>query len=127
MTASRSSYVAEIVHLFVENPDTPTMPSPSDWDIASDLFDRQIPIDHVQLAFKLAFVRRHNRASDQPLPPIKSLAYFRTVALNLSNEESEPAYADYIDRLYTRLRTEIGLPSNVRSCAESNASIKTAR
>ena len=38
-----------------------------------------------------------------PPPPIRSLAYFRTVALNLTLEERDPAYAEYVHRLYDQL------------------------
>ena len=103
MTTSRSSYVARVVRLYLDDPDTPADPSKADWDIAADLFERNVPLETIRLAFKLALIRRC-RSSNKPLPPIRSLAYFRAVALNLSAEETEPAYAEYIDRLYDQLQ-----------------------
>jgi hypothetical protein len=99
----RASFVARVICLYLEHPDTPEVPSSADWDIAHDLYDRGIPLDTLRLAFQLAFVRRRARASADPLPPIRSLAYFRAVALNLTPDEQDTAYADYIDDRYRRL------------------------
>jgi hypothetical protein len=102
VTASRPAYVALVVRLYLDDPDTPAVPSKADWDIAADLFARNVPLETIRLAFKLALIRRR-RSSNKPLPPIRSLAYFRAVALNLSAEETEPAYAEYIDQLYDQV------------------------
>ena len=127
MTTSRPAYVAEVVRLYLDDPDTPIVPTSADWDIAGTLFDRQVPIENVRLAFKLAFLRRKVRTSDQALPPIKSLAYFRTVVLNLSAEETEPAYADYVDRLYEQLRPAPGpAPQNTSTDGSYHGTTKTA-
>ncbi len=103
MTDDRASFVAKVIRLYLEDPDTPQVPSSTDWDIAHDLCDRGITLDTVRLAFRLAFVRRRLRTSTDPLPPIRSLAYFRAVALNLTPGERDPAYADYVHDLYRRL------------------------
>ena len=83
MTVSRSAYVARIVRLYLDDPDTPVVPSKMDWDIAADLFNRGVPMGNISIAFKIAFIRRHQRPSPKLLLPIRSLAYFRTVVLNL--------------------------------------------
>ncbi len=103
MTALRSSYIAQVVHLYLDDPDTPAVPSTADWEIAADLFERNVPLETIHLAFKLALIRRHRRSSNKPLPTIRSLAYFRAVALNLSTEETEPDYVQYVDRLYDQV------------------------
>jgi hypothetical protein len=103
VTTSRSSYVARVVRLYLDDPDTPADPSKADWDIAADLFARNVPLETIRLAFKLALIRRR-RSPNKPLPPIRSLAYFRAVALNLSAEETEPDYVEYVDRLYELLQ-----------------------
>lgn len=103
MTTSRSTYLARIVRLYLDDPGTPTVPSKADWDIAADLFDRNVPLEHIRLAFKLALIRRRLRSGKTPLPPIRSLAYFRAVALNLSAEETKPDYVEYVDQLYDQL------------------------
>ncbi len=103
MTASCRAYVARVVRLYLDDPDTPAVPNKADWDIAADLLERNVSIETIQLAFKLALIRRRRQSSNEPLPPIRSLAYFRAVALNLSAEETEPAYVEYVDRLYDQL------------------------
>ena len=103
MTASCRAYVARVVRLYLDDPDTPVVPSNADWEIAADLFDRNIPLESIRLAFKLALIRRRRRSSNEPLPPIRSLAYFRAVVLSLSAEETEPDYVDYVDRLYDQV------------------------
>jgi hypothetical protein len=104
VTTSRSTYLARVVRLYLDDPDTPTVPSKADWNIAADLFARNVPLEHIRLAFKLALIRRRVRSEKTPLPPIRSLAYFRAVALNLSEEETEPAFAEYVDRLYDQVQ-----------------------
>jgi len=104
VTATRSSYVARVVRLYLDDPDTPAVPSSADWEVAADLFERNVPIEAIRLAFKLALIRRRRRSSNEPLPTIRSLAYFRAVVLNLSEEETEPAFVEYIDLLYDKLQ-----------------------
>ena len=103
MTTSRSTYLARVVRLYLDDPDTPAVPSSADWEIAADLFARNVPMQNIRLAFKLALIRRRLRSSNTPLPPIRSLAYFRAVALNLSAEETEPAFVEYVDRLFEQV------------------------
>ena len=77
--------------------------------------------DTIQLAFRLAFIRRNNPTSDDDLPPIRSLAYFRAVALNLSPQERDPAYLDYVRNLYEQLRapqTEASADTSNKTRAE---------
>ncbi|MCP4663073.1 MAG: hypothetical protein GY856_47385 [bacterium] len=100
MTSLHPAYVAQVIRLYLDDPDTPVVPSKVDWEIAADLFDRNVSLEVIRLAFKLALIRRRRRSSNEPLPPIRSLAYFRAVVLNLSAEETQPAYVEYIDRLY---------------------------
>ena len=126
MTISRSAYAARVVRLYLDDPNTPVSPSETDWDIAADLFDRGVSLDRVCFAFKIASVRRHHRASTRPLQPIRSMAYFRTVALNLTSEESQAVYVDYINRLYEKLQQETNQINGGRSDALLNESIPNA-
>ena len=103
---ARSAFVAAVICLYLDDPDTPQVPSSADWDIARDLHDRGFTLHTARLAFQLAFVRRRLRDSTEPLPPIRSLAYFRAVALNLTADERDPGYAAYVDSLYLRLRSQ---------------------
>jgi hypothetical protein len=100
----RASFVARVIELYLADPDTPPIPTSADWDIARDIHARGIPLRVVNLAFQLAYVRRKMRSTTDPLAPIRSLAYFRAVILNLTPEERDSAYAGYIESLYHRLR-----------------------
>jgi hypothetical protein len=65
----------------------------------------------MRLAVRLAFVRRRLRTSAATLPPVKSLAYYRAVADNLTPDERTPQYAAYVDQLFEQLRSETGTPA----------------
>ena len=114
MRNDQSSFAARVIRLYLDDPGTPDMPTTADWDIAHDLAERGIPFATIQLAFRLAFIRRQRPATGTPHPPIRSLAYFRTVALNLTRDEQDPQYAEYIHRLYEQLR-----PSKPTTCPEN--------
>ena len=104
MNDDQTSFAARVICLYLDDPDTPEMPTTADWDIAHGLAERGISFNTIQLAFRLAFIRRRNAASGAPLPSIRSLAYFRAVALNLTPEEQAPLYFQYVERLYDHLR-----------------------
>ena len=107
MSIARSAYVAQVIKLFLDDPDTPSMPSSADWQVAAALFERRVPLAKLRLAFQLAFLRRHLRnPAEGPLPPVRSLAYFRRVVDNLSEDETHPVYADYIASTYQRIRQD---------------------
>jgi hypothetical protein len=105
MNDDHASFAARIICLYLDDPDTPDTPSNADWDIARGLAERGISFDTMQLAFRLAFVRRRAPADGKAHPPIRSLAYFRAVALNLTNDELDPFFARYVAQLYDRLRS----------------------
>ncbi|RLE28763.1 MAG: hypothetical protein DRJ61_15825 [Acidobacteria bacterium] len=126
MTISRSAYVARVVRLYLDDPNTPVSPSETDWGIAADLFDRGVSLERVCFAFKIAFIRRHHRASTRPLRPIRSLAYFRTVVLNLTLEETQAVYVDYIECLYERLQQDPNQIIGGRSDERLNGAIPNA-
>jgi hypothetical protein len=107
----RASFVGRVICLYLEDPDTPEVPSSADWDIAHDLYQRGVPLELVRLAFQLAFVRRRMSARTNQLPPIRSLAYFRAVAINLTPDEQNPTYVAYVSTLYDHLRSSPPCPS----------------
>jgi len=104
MSDEQSSFAARVIRLYLDHPDTPDLPSSADWNIAQGLVEWGISFDTIQLAFWLAFIRRNNSTSDDDLPPIRSLAYFRAVALNLTPQEHDPTYFEYVRRLYEQLQ-----------------------
>lgn len=116
----QASFAARVICLYLEDPDTPDMPTTADWDIAHGLFDRGLSFDTIRLAFWLAFMRRRNSASDTPLPPIRSLAYFRAVALNLTPDERDPVYVEYVRRLYKQHQASDSAPP-LRTCDQNRA------
>jgi len=104
MSNDQSSFAARVIRLYLDHPDTPDLPTSADWDIARGLGECGVSFDTIQLAFWLAAIRRMRSASDSHLPPIRSLAYFRAVALNLTPQERDPAYFEYVQRLFEQLR-----------------------
>lgn len=104
MSDESSSLAARVIRLYLDHPGTPQMPTSADWDIARSLAEWGISFDTIQLAFRLALIRRIRSSPDNDLPPIRSLAYFRAVALNLTPQERDPAYSEYVEKLYVQLR-----------------------
>ncbi|HWB95600.1 MAG TPA: hypothetical protein VG672_02830, partial [Bryobacteraceae bacterium] len=75
-----ATYVAAVVTLYVELPDTPLRASVSDQWLARRLHDDGVPLQVVETALLLGSLRRLIRPADAPcLSPIRSLAYFRPV------------------------------------------------
>jgi hypothetical protein len=114
------SFAARVIRLYLDDPDTPDLPSSADWDIAQSLEKWGISFDTIQLAFRLAFIRRKRSTSDTNLPPIRSLAYFRAVALNLTPHERDPAYFDYVRQLYEQIR-DSELDASAQTSAQNRA------
>jgi hypothetical protein len=107
---SRNTYIAALLQLYLEQPDTPAVPRRGDRAVAADLHDQGAPLATIAHAIRLATLRRHLRdPAEPPLPPIRSLAYYRRVLDSLTSEELEPGYAAYLAtehaRLLARLRT----------------------
>ena len=110
MTTNASTYAARLIRLYLEHPDTPATPSSADWEVAQDLDRAGVPLDTMRLAIRIAFVRRRLRTTSSNLPPVKSLAYYRTVASNLTTDERLPEYVAYIDQLFEQLQSHATHP-----------------
>ena len=75
-----ASYVAAVLLLYVELPDTPLRASVQDQWQAQCLHDRGVSLRQVESALLLGSLRRLMRtAGVQLLSPIRSLAYFLPV------------------------------------------------
>ena len=95
-------YVAAVLALYVDLPDTPLRASVPDQRQARLWFDRGVPLEVVETALLLACLRRTVRPADvPPLPRVRSLAYFQPVVEELQNH---PAPAGYLQYLRLKLR-----------------------
>ena len=97
-----ASYVAAVLILYVELPETPLRASVQDQWQTRRLYDRGVPLRVVESAFLLASLRRLIRPADgPPLSPIRSLAYFLPVIDELL---AHPAPDNYLEYLRLKLR-----------------------
>jgi hypothetical protein len=95
-------YVAAVLTLYVDLPDTPLRASVADQRQARLWFDRGIPLEVVETALLLACLRRTVRPADvPPLSRVRSLAYFQPVIVEL---QEHPAPAGYLQYLRLKLR-----------------------
>ena len=90
---TRSQYLDEVIRLYLGAPDTPDRPARNDWAIASDLFRRAIPLEHIDHAIRVATLRR---LGDRSPTRVHSLAYYRTVLDRLEPGDLDPDYIDYV-------------------------------
>jgi hypothetical protein len=92
-----ATYVAAVLILYVELPETPLRASVQDQWQARRLHDRGVPLPVVESALLLASLRRLVRPADgPPLSPIRSLAYFHPVIDELLSHPPPDHYLDYL-------------------------------
>lgn len=78
--ANPAAYIAAVLTLYVDLPDTPLRASVSDQWLARRFYDDGVPLSTVETALLLGSLRRLIRPAGAPrLSPIRSLAYFRRV------------------------------------------------
>jgi len=108
-------YVATVLILYVELPETPMRASVQDQWQAQCLHDRGVPLRVVESAFLLASLRRLARPSDgPPLSPIRSLAYFLPVIDELLAHPAPDNYLEYLRLKLRRLAERKGGSADVR-------------
>jgi hypothetical protein len=101
-------YVAAVLTLYIDLPDTPLRASVPDQRQARTWFDRGVSLEVVETALLLACLRRMARPTDvPPLPRIRSLAYFQPVIEEL---REHPAPGGYLQYLRLKLRNIIDTP-----------------
>ena len=101
-----ASYVASIVTLYLEMPDTPMRVSASDQWLARHFHRDGVPLETVESALLLGSLRRIIRPADAPrLTLIRSLAYFRPVIEELQENPAPENYREYL-RLKLRMATQ---------------------
>lgn len=95
-------YVAAVLTLYVDLPDTPMRASVPDQRQARLWFDRGVPLEVIETALLLACLRRTVRNADvPPLPRVRSLAYFQPVIEEL---QEHPVAGGYLQYLRLKLR-----------------------
>lgn len=103
-------YVAAVLTLYVDLPDTPLRASVQDQRQARLWFDRRVPLQVVETALLLACLRRTVRPADvPPLPRVRSLAYFQPLIEEL---REHPAPGGYLEYLRVKLRGVLDNPAS---------------
>jgi hypothetical protein len=112
--ANPAAYIAAVLTLYVDLPDTSLRASVSDQWLAHRFHDDGVPLPVVETALLLGSLRRLIRPAGAPrLPPIRSLAYFRPVIEEL---QAHPVPVGYLDYLRLKLRQAATAP--VGGCPE---------
>jgi hypothetical protein len=91
------AYVAAVLMLYVDLPETPMRASLADEALARKLHEQGVPLSVAEAALLLASLRRLTRPGDRlPLSPIRSLAYFQSVITELMQQPMPDGYLDYL-------------------------------
>ena len=110
-----AGYVAAVLILYVELPETPLRASVQDQWQARRLCDRGVPLRVVESALLLASLRRLVRPADgPPLSPIRSLAYFLPVIDELLSHPAPDNYLEYLRLKLHRLAGEKSASAEVQ-------------
>jgi hypothetical protein len=105
--SDRALAIQSVINAYIDLPDTPPQASARDYCIATKLIDDGFDLDIILRAIKIGFVRRWARDhSAGPLPPIRSLAYFKAVLTNLSHDALDDDYALFIDYKFAQIRPD---------------------
>lgn len=99
---NRRHYLAAIIRLYLDQPGAPLRASRQDWAVAQSLFARSVSLHDFIQAVHLATLRRLQRQGP-PLPPIRSLAYYRSVLDQLTPDDLDPDYVRYVALRYDSL------------------------
>lgn len=90
-------YIHTVLGLYLQLPDTPAYFSELDHQQAGEWHQQQVPLPTLELALLLAAYRRASRSPHAPpLPPIRSLRYFRPVLEELQANPPSPHVAAYL-------------------------------
>jgi hypothetical protein len=91
------AYVAAVLMLYLDLPETPMRASLADEALARKLHEQGVSLSVLEAALLLASLRRLIRPADRPpLSPIRSLAYFQPVITELQQQPLPDGYLDYL-------------------------------
>ena len=97
MIVALKDYSEAVLRLYTRLPDTPVKARPFDRRMTEQLHSRGIPLRTVEAALLLASARRICRdPSKQPLPQVRSLAYFLPIIEELVQNPAPPGYLTYV-------------------------------
>ena len=117
---SRRQYLVAVIRLFLGQPGAPARATRDDWAVAQTLYAKGVGFADFSHAVRLAALRRLNCARGESLPPVRRLAYYRQVVDQLSPEELEAGYVDYIAFRYQAITpTDAQLDSQNHALPES--------
>jgi hypothetical protein len=92
-----AAYIAAVLELYAGLPDTPIHAGGPDQWMARHFLHEEIPLRIVEAALLLGSLRRFVRPPGMPpLPPVRSLAYFRPVIDELQAHPLPDGYLDYL-------------------------------
>ena len=92
-----AAYVATLIMLYIDLPETPLRAGPQDQSTARRLYQQGVPLSLAEGALLLASLRRLVRDGElPPLAPIRSLAYFQPVIAELQQQPLPDGYLDYL-------------------------------
>jgi len=95
--ADRTRYIAAVLDAYRRTPGTLGHIRPPDRRLARELYDAGVPLATVEAALSLTAARRAVRPEGTPpLPPIRSLHYFKPVIDEILGDPPEPAYLAYV-------------------------------
>ncbi len=95
--AADPAYVVAVLTLYTALPDTPNRASAYDKSVAAALLQQDVPLQVIESALLLGFLRRRNRPDGRlPLPPVRSLAYFSPVIDELLRQPVPDSYLEYL-------------------------------
>ena len=93
------AYVRVVLAWYVELPHTPRRASIEDEALARSLRQRRVPLEVVEAALLLGYLRRSLRPPQAlPLGRIRSLAYFSPLIAELQQMPLKPGYLHYLRR-----------------------------
>jgi hypothetical protein len=103
----RRAYIQAVLEAYLELPDTPPRSRPPDRRLASQFYDRNIPLPTVRDALLLASARRVLRSQDaHPLASVRSLYYFVPVIEELLETPLPKGYSRYLKRKIAAFSTD---------------------